>query len=195
MSEPEPPDIGQQVRSLREQRGLSLRALGTRCGLSASAISQIERGRASPSVATLHRLATALDVPMVSFFQEETSPAQVILSCPGDRRHDGQAGVLLECLGSGLRDQNIEPFVVTLQPGAGGGSGAMTHPGHELAYCLQGCVEYDVAGTVYRLEPGYALLFEAGLTHHWHNRGVSPATLLLVFEATGEDLARRHLPS
>jgi transcriptional regulator with XRE-family HTH domain len=194
MSEPEPPDIGQQVRTLREQRGLSLRALGAKCGLSASAISQIERGRASPSVATLHRLAQALDVPMLSFFQEPRSPVQAILSRPGERRHGGRAGVLLESLGSGLKDQSIEPFVVTLQPGAGGSAGAMSHVGHELAYCLKGSVEYEVAGTVYQLEPGYALLFEASLTHHWHNRGDGPATFLLVFEATGENLARSHLP-
>jgi transcriptional regulator with XRE-family HTH domain len=195
MNEPEPPDIGQQVRTLREQRGLSLRALGTMCGLSASAISQIERGSVSPSVATLHRLAHALDVPMVSFFQEPESPVKAILSRPGERRHGGRAGVLLESLGSGLKDQSIESFVVTLQPGAGGSAGAMSHLGHELAYCLHGCVEYDVAGTVYRLEPGHALLFEASLTHHWHNCGDSPAAFLLVFESEGEDLARRHLAS
>lgn len=195
MSEPELPSIGQRVHSLREQRGLSLRALGARCGLSASAISQIERDGASPSVATLHRLANALDVPMVSFFQEEKGPAQVILTRPGERRHGGRAGVLLESLGSGLAGQSIEAFVVNLQPGAGGRAGAMSHPGHELAYCLKGSVEYDVAGTEYRLEPGCALLFEASLTHHWHNRGDSPASFLLVFEGKGEDLVRRHLPS
>jgi quercetin dioxygenase-like cupin family protein len=103
---------------------------------------------------------------MISFFQERPSPGQAILSRPGEPQHMGRAGVLLERLGVGLEGQAVEPFVVTLQPGAGGHAGAMAHPGHELVYCLRGNIEYEAAGSVHRLEAGDSLLFEARLTHH-----------------------------
>jgi quercetin dioxygenase-like cupin family protein len=69
----------------------------------------------------------------------------------------------------------------------------MSHAEHELPYCLRGSFEYGVEGTVYQREAGDSLLFEASLTHHWHNRGTAPASFLLVFEAAGADLVRKHL--
>lgn len=58
MSEKGVPDVGAQVRALRQQCGLSLRTLAELCDLSPNTISLIERGESSPSVSTLHRLAT-----------------------------------------------------------------------------------------------------------------------------------------
>jgi transcriptional regulator with XRE-family HTH domain len=57
MDEISPPDLGPKLRALRKRRGLSLRTLAALCGLSANTISLVERGKTSPSVATLHRLA------------------------------------------------------------------------------------------------------------------------------------------
>jgi len=69
MSERKPPDVGSQVRALRMERGLSMRGLAELCELSPNAISLIERGATSPSVSTLHRLATALRIPITAFFE------------------------------------------------------------------------------------------------------------------------------
>ena len=64
------PNVGPRIRMLREQRGLSLRALSTRCALSINAISLIERGENSPTVSSLQQLASALGVKITDFFQE-----------------------------------------------------------------------------------------------------------------------------
>lgn len=61
-------NVGQRIRRLREQRQLSLRALARLCGLSTNAISLIERGENSPTVSSLHALATALGVSITDFF-------------------------------------------------------------------------------------------------------------------------------
>ena len=61
-------NVGQRIRTIRERQGLSLRAVAERCGLSLNAISLIERGENSPTVSSLHHLATALNVPITRFF-------------------------------------------------------------------------------------------------------------------------------
>jgi len=194
MSEREPPDIGRQVRALRRQRNLSLRGLAELCDLSPTTISLIERGDSSPSVATLHRLATALGVPITTFFQEPEGKVEVILTRAGERRLLGTGSIQMESLGSGLQDQAMELFAVTLPPGSDSGTGAIEHDGHEMVYCIRGEVEYQIAGKSYLLAPGDALLFEARLPHCWQNRSQEPATFLLVFQSEiARDSAEQHL--
>lgn len=84
MTEQDIPKVGHQLRSLRNERGLSLRALAELCELSPNTISLVERGETSPSVSTLHRLATALGVPITAFFTEPVEKTHVILRAPMD---------------------------------------------------------------------------------------------------------------
>ena len=194
MSEQGAPDVGSQLRALRQQRGLSLRTLAELCDLSPNTISLIERGESSPSVSTLHRLATALSVRITAFFEERAEPVQAVLTRSVERRRSGNAHLLLESLGTGLEEQSLEPFLVTMKPGADSGQQPMVHSGQEMVYCLQGEVEYEVAGQPYRLAAGDTLLFQARLPHRWRNPGSSPATFLLVFgEAGSTQPAEQHL--
>ena len=66
-------DISERLKVLREERGLSIRALGRLCGLSATTLSVIERGLSSPSVSTLYKISTALEIPITAFFEETPS--------------------------------------------------------------------------------------------------------------------------
>ena len=194
MSERKPPDIGRQVRALRRQRNLSLRGLAELCDLSPTTISLIERGDSSPSVATLHRLATALGVPITSFFREPEAQVQVILTRAGERSHLGTGDFQMESLGSGLRGQAMELFAVTLPPGKDSGSGAIVHAGQEAVYCIEGEVEYQIDGRSYPLASGDALLFEAQLPHCWRNPGRDQAMFLLVFQSEiAQDSVKQHL--
>lgn len=194
MSQERPPDVGYQTRILRQERGLSMRGLAAMCDLSPNTISLIERGQSSPSVSTLHQLATALKVPITAFFEQPPEPAEVILSRAGERKQLTSDDALLESLGSGLEGQVMEPFVVQLPPGADSGRQGISHPGHELVYCTDGELEYEVDGQRYQLEQGDALLFTALKTHRWRNPGFLPATFLLIIETAGQDgAAAGHL--
>jgi transcriptional regulator with XRE-family HTH domain len=182
MEEREPPNVGTQVKALREREGLSMRGLAERCGLSPNTISLIERGATSPTVSTLHRMATALGVPITEFFGRVGAQACVIHSRPGARPFSGSAAVRLESLGSGLEEQSLQPFLVTMSPGADSGPGTMSHDGYELVYCLEGVLEYVIEEQNYRLESGESLLFEASRPHCWRNPGSDPSVFLLVFQ-------------
>ncbi len=196
MSEEAKPNLGPRVRELREQRGFSLRALAERCGLSVNAISLIERDANSPSIATLHKLAGALDVRLTDLF-EQPEEHSVILTRRDRRLAANGPGLLMEHLGIGLRDQRVEPFLVTVAPDKPRTEGAVVHAGQEFAYCISGHVRYRVGSQTYDLGPGDSLLFEASLPHEFWNTSEVSAEILLVFEARdGGNLARRrHLGS
>lgn len=194
MNETTLPNVGRRIRALREQRGLSLRALAERCGLSVNAISLIERGENSPTVASLHHLAQALSVPITAFFESESEQTTVYVR-HNSRMHTRRNGMGIESLGSGLRNQQIEPFLVTLEPGAGSDSEPITHAGQEFVHCVAGEIEYCVGDQNFRLQPGDSLLFEASQPHHFRNAGAVPAIMLLVFQTTAgsHTASQRHL--
>ncbi len=61
--------VGGRLRERRSAAGLTLKQLANRTGLSVSLISQIELGKSAASMSTLHKLATALQIRMTSFFE------------------------------------------------------------------------------------------------------------------------------
>jgi transcriptional regulator with XRE-family HTH domain len=186
MTEQASPDVGLHLRALRQERGLSLRALAQLCDLSANTISLIERGTSSPSVSTLHRLAMALGVHISHFFTEPHEKARLLITRADERARSGSASVKLESLGYGLAEQACDPFIVTLQPGASSGAKVMVHTGHELVHCLEGTIDYEVDGEHHRLEPGDTLLFDAGLPHRWKNPNSHPAKFILIMQLKDE---------
>lgn len=187
------PDVGRKIRELRGQQNLSLRALAEGCGLSINAISRIERGENSPTVSTLHRLATALDVPITAFFMEEAE--QVITFVQREARLRYQAdGLVMESLGSGLSDQRLEPFHITIEPGNSSLDAPISHPGEEFIHCLKGKLDYWVNDQVYHLKAGDSLLFKATQPHCWSNTSQAPAMALLIFQATSSHHLLHHRP-
>ena len=190
MSEQVTPDVGARLKAFRQERGLSLRALAELCELSPNTISLVERGASSPSVSTLQRLAVALGVPITAFFTEPVERMQVLFTRAGDRIRSGSASVVLESIGYGLEQQACDPFMVTMKPGASSGDKLMVHSGHELVFCLEGVLDYEISGEHYRMEPGDALLFHADLPHRWRNPTSDPCVFMLVMQVVEE----RHEP-
>ena len=93
-------DIGIRIRTLRKRRRMSLRDLASNSGLSANAISRIERGESSPTVSTLRRLATSLEIPIMDLFADG-SEGLAIHTPQGTGRTTHSAGITIEGLGSG----------------------------------------------------------------------------------------------
>jgi transcriptional regulator with XRE-family HTH domain len=186
--------VGQQIRKLRKQRGLSLRALAEICGMSANAISLIERSENSPNVSSLHQMAIALNVPITDFFYQESEPTTLFVKKDHGVRYTNN-GVELESLGIGLPNQQLEPFRLMIEPGSGSAKDPITHPGHEFVYCLEGEIDYYVDEQNYHLGVGDSLLLEASIPHSWHNASRKPTIILLIFQATlSNHLARQsHL--
>jgi len=187
--------LGARLRTLRKERHLTQRELANRAGISVNAVSLIERNEISPSVSTLQSLAGALNIKISYFFADDERTSVIHVTSP-DRPQLQSGGVTIGGLGSKLSDQQLEPFLMVLQPGSGSGE-HVVHSGHEFVYCLQGQVEYEIDRQVYLLNQGDTLLFEAQLPHRWHNPTQEEAQMLLILEASDEPHrpARQHFPS
>lgn len=192
MTDLEDINVGARIRMLRQQRGYSLRALAERSGLSTNAISRIERGENSPTVASLRLLANGLEVPVTDFFKDETEGNTIFVERE-QRSRARTVGQLIESLGTGLPDQNLEPFMMTVDPLTGSNADPYSHPGEEFVHCMEGTIEYRVGNQLYMLRQGDSLLFKADQPHCFRNPSESPAMILLVLqeqEAEGRRLAR-----
>ncbi len=185
--------VGARLRELRRELNLSQKELAAQCGLSLNAVSLIERDEISPNVATLQRLATALNVKM-SYFFETDQQTSVIYVKAGQGPLITSRGVAIEGMGMQLEKQQIQPFLLTLAPHSNIGSGRVIHSGHEFVCCLKGTIRYEVAEATYILEPGDMLLFEAGLPHLSHNPGDEEAQFILVLHTPDrpQDSVRWH---
>src|SRR5512147_2457994 len=122
-------DVGTRLRQLRTERGKSMRSLARDSGLSTNALSMIERGRTSPSVSTLHKLAEALEVPITAFFRLEPPRQSVVFRRTSDRTKVAISSGLWEGLGGEAFTGRMEPFVVEIDPGCSSGPFGMIHTG------------------------------------------------------------------
>ena len=188
--------VGQRLKALRTERGLTVRELSHASDLAFNTISMIERGKMSPTIGTLHKLDSALGVALAHLVAEGP-PKPIVYSRRGERKEAHSARVILENLGAGSPTQTLQALVLTLQPGADSGPDPIVHVGWELAFCLDGCVRYEVENQIYSLTPEDSLLFESHLPHRWRNGQDEPSRLILVLQASEghEGALRRHLDS
>ncbi|MCI0519355.1 MAG: helix-turn-helix domain-containing protein [Chloroflexi bacterium] len=196
-TDPRAIDVGGRLRELREERGMSLRALGRVSGLSTNALSMIERARTSPSVSTLYKIAEALNVPITAFFRLEPPKQDVVFLKASQRSRVSFPRGLWEGLGGEIFRGGMEPLLLTLEQGANSGQFPMLHSGDEFVLCLGGRLEYEVEGHRYNLDPGDSLIFAAQLQHRWRNmnKGVTRVIIVLSGFAKDEHPSEYHLSS
>lgn len=187
-------NIGDRLRELREARNISMRSLATKSGLSANALSMIERGRASPSVSTLYKLADALGVSITAFFGADSERKKIVFLRGEERPRVSFTRGVFEGLGGEHFVGRVEPFLLTLESNANSGPRSMTHTGHEFVFCLRGKLEYQVERQLFELQAGDSLLFAANLKHRWKNIGGTVVTALIIISGfeEGEQLHAMH---
>ena len=173
-------EVGPRLRELRIERDLSLRELARLSGISANALSQIERGLTSPSVSTLYRLVEGLKVPITAVFQAEPRRENVVFRKVDQRARASFPFGLWEGLGGDAFVGKVEPFNLTLNPAADSGAEAIVHTGNEFVICLEGHLGYTVEDQSFELFAGDSLLFAARLRHRWRNLGDEPARMVVV---------------
>ncbi len=179
-------DVASSLRELREARGISMRTLATKSGLSANALSMIERGKTSPSVSTLYKLADALGVSITAFFGAETERKQIVFLKSDERTRMSFTRGVFEALGGEQFSGRVEPFMLTLESGASSGPHNIVHSGHEFVFCLRGQLEYFVEKQAFDLSAGDSLLFASRLPHRWRNSSRNVVSALIVISGFAE---------
>ena len=193
-----PKIVGARVRVERERQHIGVRELARRVDLSASLISQIELGKATPSVGTLYRIVNELGMSLDGLFFDSaprgahlSGPratgatgdesldilAQTLPSDPVVRRGARKAiqlgaGVQWERLTSGSR-QDVDFLHVSYEPGGAScpEDSLMRHNGREFGLVLAGRLSVTIGFDTYELDEGDSITFESTLPHRLHNPG------------------------
>jgi transcriptional regulator with XRE-family HTH domain len=187
-SEDERIRIGPRVRALRDNMGLSLRDLAERCGVSATTLSQVERGETSPTLQVAARIAQGLDLRLSQLLRLDEGGSVTVVR-RDERRSGGspERGHLVEILTPPLPGQRSELTRHELEPGARTGNPGdppMHEPGtREIALVERGRIVLCCDGVDHPLEQGDCVTFDADLPHHFENPGPDPAILLAVVNA------------
>ena len=179
-------DLGRRLRAERLGQGMGLREMARRLGISASALSQIETGKAQPSVSKLFDIVNLLGVSVDGLLAGPDG-LQVVVGRGQEgffslQRADDHETLELE---SGVRWRRltagsypgVEFLHVEYRPGACSSSDGtfMRHAGQELGYLLSGRLNVDVGFDSYELGPGDSISFPATTPHRLRNDGPEPA--------------------
>lgn len=172
--------LGNKIREVRGLRGWTLKQMSEMSSLNINTLSLIEKGKTSPSIYTLQKLATALEVPLKEFF-EPAEPIQPIIYTSQEKRPNvSSEKAIISNLGKGLTSSTLEPFILKMEKYATSGGRTLIHSGYEFVYCLSGKVLYFIQEVEYILNPGDSLLFAAQLGHRWENIHEGESQLILV---------------
>jgi transcriptional regulator with XRE-family HTH domain len=166
--------IGIRLKHARLAKRLRMKELADQVGCSESMISKIENDKTMPSIAMLHRLASALGTNVGLLFDLQPDNgcitrvgARPILS---SRRHSRGAGVSLEWLSSAPNSTLYQASIHIVEPGHGS-DGAIVHEGEEFGYVLEGKFELILAGETHLLLPGDSFSFASHKPHSYKNPG------------------------
>ncbi len=170
------PEVGPQVRHWRQERGLTLAQVAASTGLNVGYLSQVENGKASPSLETLGALGKALGVP-VTWFLVDAVPAPRVVRAGEYRRLSTAGGARIEVVDAGLSiGLRIQYF--TAPPGAA--SGLQAHIGEEHHIVLSGRLRCTQGEHVIDVGPGDYLVWDATVPHEAVCVGDEPCTGFII---------------
>jgi transcriptional regulator with XRE-family HTH domain len=173
-------DVGERLREIRLLRRATLRTIADRAGVSESFLSQVERGRASASVASLRRIAGALGVSVSDLFDSSGPPSPRVLR--RNERPSLSFGVLgTKRLLTPRPLSHLEVFVGELDVGGSTGTEPYAHgDSEELLIVLNGTVQLELGGEIHELESGDSIDYRSSTTHRVINLGEEPAEVIWI---------------
>ncbi|MGL4337695.1 MAG: helix-turn-helix domain-containing protein [Turicibacter sp.] len=172
--------IGDKIRRLRMEHGLTQEELADRTELTKGYISQVERDLASPSIATLVDILEALGTCLGEFFTDEKSDEKVVF-----RRDDvfikeeQDYNMTIQWIIPNAQKNEMEPIIIELQPG-GMSYDDTPHHGEEFGYVLKGEIELVIGEKRYKVKKGESFYYKADVDHKIKNSSKLPATVLWV---------------
>lgn len=170
--------LGRLIRDRRKACNLTLAQLAERAGVSTSYVSQVERGIANPTLASLKMLAAALDFNVGSLLEQsqpefdQAVDSEVAVLRAGHRRRVVYPGseIANELLSPDLR-KKMEIIWVEAPAGQGSGGHPHQHEGEECGVVLQGAMRFWVGDREWVLNPRDSIYFPSRLPHRWESVG------------------------
>ena len=170
-------DIGRRLRELRIRRGLVIEDIARKTGLSRPYISQVETGKASPSLQTVEKLAQALGVPPAYLFLDDAFACQVTRRDARRSMSFGAPDKLVSFLSAPNR--NLEMLLVEIPIGYTAGGRTHSHEGEECHWVLEGTITAIQDAQRFVLDEGDSFQWDGSVPHRIENHGPKVAKLLV----------------
>lgn len=183
--------IGQVIRQLREENGISLEELSSRAGISVEKLDKIETNQANPSLGVLIRISRALGAKLGSLLGSKDDDHTAVVTRKGDvagnltfaGNEQGKNGHLhFYAMAKDKADRHMEPLVVEITPSGGATVPELKseHSGEEFVYVLDGEATLYYGSEVYTLGPGDSIYYNSVVPHFLANETDAPARVLAV---------------
>jgi transcriptional regulator with XRE-family HTH domain len=172
-------EVGKRIKSIRKKKNL-LQEVSEKSGMSATAISAIERNVSSPTVTTLAAIGRALGESLSSLLGE--AEIEYILTRASDRKRlaTNIRNVEFQSLASGVPGQRFHPVLSILKPGASSGEDYVNHQGDEFFFLIRGALEVESNGASVLLGEGDSLYFRGNTPYRWRNMSDQEDTQLMI---------------
>ena len=175
-------EIGRRIKKVREEQHLTLKNVEAKAGISATHISEIERGKTSPTIGALIRIADALQKDP-AYFIEEAELADVSFIALEDREEEslkrapGRRFMLTRSIPSG----KINAQLITIEPGSAGEMDIHAHEGDEAAVVLDGKINFRVDDKLYELGEGDSIYYLSEQEHGYANASSDEEATMIWF--------------
>ena len=175
--------LGKRIKMKRVGLGLLVKDLSSQISMTPSLISQIESGKAFPSIVTLKKIADVLQTTVGELIGEHDYLSQHPLLKPNERRFvkKNKKGTSLHMLSYHDPSKQIEPYIIQFNENSNS-KGIMTsnYPGQEFCYVLKGKFEAVINNKHYDLSDGDGFYFNSKQAHEFKNIGGKEAELLWI---------------
>lgn len=180
-------EIGRKIKTIRNERGLTMEKLGQIAGCSKAFISQIEHGVTKPSLSMLNSLSDALGVPVSELLRKNPNgPEQRWKLRKNERRKiqypDGK--VVSQLLTRSIFQKKMQPLISEIKPGGSlDKKEGLQHPpgSEEFVFVMKGELEFLLDGEIINLKEGDTLYFYGDLPHKWINKSNKIAEVLFIW--------------
>ena len=171
--------LGEKLKRFRLARNLTLKDVELKAEVSATHISEIERGMTSPTVGALAKIAKALGTePSYFLVVDHSPPVSVVRRAKRRVIYDDSMGARLQRLCDGIRNSEMSFIEVELEPGGNDRVEPVTHSGEEFIHILKGVVELFLGLDRHLLKEGDSLHFKSNEPFTIRNIGDGQARLV-----------------
>jgi transcriptional regulator with XRE-family HTH domain len=161
-------DIGKRIKSLRNEKRITLESLAAQTGFTKGYLSKVETSPKSPPVSTLGTIARTLGVSISTLLGESSPTASICLVKKNERpqitRSGTSFGYSYEAVAHKFANKMMEPFVLTL-PAHPKKRTLYQHEGQEILFVLEGKTKFLHGTEEFIVEEGDCLYFDSGIPH------------------------------
>jgi transcriptional regulator with XRE-family HTH domain len=173
--------VGEVIRLVRQRRRMTLRELGARAELSQSFLSQLERGLTQVSVASMRRIADALEIQISDLFEDGAGREPRILHRETRPTIPFGDGATKQLLTWQKPLENVEVLTAVLESGGSTGKERYSHgDSEEVLLVFSGTVRLELGERTFTLGPGDSIDYRSSVPHRVANVGADPAEVLFV---------------